>query len=171
MWHRGGRFGCGVLTAMTLVACGDGADRSAPTSRAETYTTPESTFTSAPSTTAEPSAKNWFDLEVGDCLVALPHVDLGDVSVGLVDCTRPHAAQVFLRAPVEVNAAVADVADQQCAAGVADYIGRSGGDGFTVTYLIDSNQDRTSANPLPSTVICLLQARDGTPLTESARRP
>jgi hypothetical protein len=69
-----------------------------------------------------------------------------------------------------VNAAIADVADSQCAAGVADYTGRPGGEAFTVTYLIDSNQDRTSANPLPSTVICLLQARDGRQLTGSARR-
>jgi hypothetical protein len=39
-----------------------------------------------------------------------------------------------------------------------------------MTYLIDSNQDRTSNNPLPSTVICLLQAADGGPLTGSAHR-
>jgi hypothetical protein len=39
-----------------------------------------------------------------------------------------------------------------------------------MTYLIDSNQDRTSANPLPSTVICLLAASNGGPLTGSARR-
>ena len=46
----------------------------------------------------------------------------------------------------------------------------AGGDTFAVTYLIDSNQDRTSDNPLPSTVICLLQAVGGQQLTESARR-
>ena len=40
---------------------------------------------------------------------------------------------------------------------------------FTMTYLIDSNQDRTSNNPLPSTVICLLQATGRGPLTRSAR--
>ena len=118
-----------------------------------------------------PRAKNWFDLDVGDCLVDLPQVDVGEVTVGIVDCTSPHAAEVFLRAPVEVNAAIADVADQQCAAGVAAYTGRPDGEDFTVTYLIDSNQDRTSANPLPSTVICLLQAGGGRQLTESARRP
>ena len=39
-----------------------------------------------------------------------------------------------------------------------------------MTYLIDSNQDRTSNNPLPSTVICLLQSANGHPLTGSARR-
>ncbi|MDT5014658.1 MAG: hypothetical protein QOD39_818, partial [Mycobacterium sp.] len=36
-------------------------------------------------------------------------------------------------------------------------------------YLIDSTQDRTVANPLPSTVICLLQATNSQPLTASAR--
>ena len=41
---------------------------------------------------------------------------------------------------------------------------------YAVTYLIDSNQDRTSNNPLPSTVICLLQSANVHPLTGSARR-
>ena len=44
------------------------------------------------------------------------------------------------------------------------------GSPFTVTYLIDSNQDRTSNNPTPSTAICFLQATNGGPLTASARR-
>jgi hypothetical protein len=152
-----------------LVACGSAVEKQISPSTSETYATPQSTFTSASSTPQEPLAKDWFDLDVGDCLAALPQVDLGEVSVDLVDCARPHAGEVFLRAPVEVNAAIADVADKQCAAGVADYTGRTSGDAFAVTYLIDSNQDRTSANPLPSTVICVLQARDGRPLTESAR--
>lgn len=169
MWHRGGRGVCGVFAAMTLVACGSAAEKPTPPPTTETWNTPESTFTSAPLSPAEPRAKDWFDLDVGDCIAALPEVDLGEVSVDLVDCTRPHAGEVVLRAPVEVNAAIADVADAQCAAGVADYTGPMRGDAFTVTYLIDSNQDRTSANPLPSTVICLLQGRDGRPLTGSAR--
>jgi hypothetical protein len=72
---------------------------------------------------------------------------------------------------VEVNAAIADVADRQCNAGFAQYTGQSVGRGpLVVTYLIDSDQDRTSNDPLPSTVICLLQAADGGPLTGSARR-
>jgi hypothetical protein len=78
---------------------------------------------------------------------------------------------VYLRADVQVNAAVAVVADQQCGAGLTKYTGQTpGGDQFAMTYLIDSNQDRTSTNPLPSTVICLLQAANGGPLTGSARR-
>ena len=36
----------------------------------------------------------------------------------------------------------------------------SNGSPFTVTYLIDSNQDRTSNNPTPSTAICFLQAAE-----------
>nr|WP_234810338.1 hypothetical protein [Mycolicibacterium moriokaense] len=170
MRNRIVRTAWAVLAAMCLVACGSGGQTTAPSSTAETSTTPEPAFTSATPATAEPHTKNWFDLDVGDCLVDLPRIDLGEVSVGVVDCTSPHAGEVFLRAPVEVNAAIADVADRQCAAGVADYTGRPGGDGFTVTYLIDSNQDRTADNPLPSTVICLLQAGDGSPLTESARK-
>jgi hypothetical protein len=38
-----------------------------------------------------------------------------------------------------------------------------------MTYLIDSNQDRTTNNPTPSTAICFLQSADGGPLTKSAR--
>ncbi len=169
MWHRGIRLMWMMATAITLVACGSGGGRADGRSADETSATLEPTFTSTPSATAEPRVKNWFDLDVGDCLVELPRVDLGEVSVSIVDCTSPHAGEVFLRAPVEVNAAVADVADAQCAAGVAAYTGRRGED-FAITYLIDSNQDRTSDNPLPSTVICLLQADDGRQLTESAAK-
>ena len=172
MWIRGIRATWGVAVALTLVACGSDGQTAAPTSADGTSTTTSfsTTIAPAPPATEQPRAKNWFDLDVGDCLVDLPQVDVGEVTVGIVDCTGPHAAEVFLRAPVEVNAAIADVADRQCAAGVAEYTGRPDGEAFTVTYLIDSNQDRTSANPLPSTVICLLQAGDGRQLTESARR-
>ncbi len=59
----------------------------------------------------------------------------------------------------------------KCAEGFVDYTGQPfNGNSFAVTYLIDSNQDRTANNPTPSTAICLLQAADGGPLTESARR-
>ena len=172
MWIRGIRATWGFAVALTLVSCGSDGQTAAPTSADGTSTTTSSSTTIAPAppATERPRAKNWFDLDVGDCLVDLPQVDVGEVTVGIVDCTGPHAAEVFLRAPVEVNAAIADVADRQCAAGVAEYTGRPAGEAFTVTYLIDSNQDRTSANPLPSTVICLLQAGDGRQLTESARR-
>jgi len=115
---------------------------------------------------APPRTRNWFELEVGDCLTVLPQIDLGEVAVPLTDCAAPHAAQVFLRAPVEVNAAIAQVADRKCAAGLSSYTGGSGR--YSITYLIDSNQDRTANSPLPSTVICLLQTVDGRPLTGSA---
>jgi hypothetical protein len=170
MWNPGVRLMWGLTTALTLVACGSGGQTVVATSTDETAVTSTATIASAPPVPLEPRAKDWFDLDVGDCMVDLPRVDLGAVSVGLVDCTKPHAGEVFLRAPVEVNDAIADVADKQCDAGVAEYTGRLRGDTYTVTYLIDSNQDRTSANPLPSTVICLLQAGDGRQLTESAHR-
>ncbi len=93
------------------------------------------------------------------------------ITVSVVDCAAVHAAEVYLRGPLAVNDAVADVANQQCAAGFSQYTGQSVDGGlFAVTYLIDSNQDRTADNPAPSTVICLLHAADGHPLTESARR-
>jgi hypothetical protein len=41
--------------------------------------------------------------------------------VAVVDCAVPHAAEVYLRAPVVVDAAIADVANQQCAVGLSQY--------------------------------------------------
>lgn len=133
--------------------------------------TTTTTTVAAPPTTQTPHTKNWFDLQVGDCLTEIPAVDLGAVAATVVDCATPHQAEVYLLAPLAVNTAIADVADQKCAEGFSPYTGqRVDGSPFTVTYLIDSNQDRTSNNPIPSTAICFLQAADGGPLTESARR-
>lgn len=115
--------------------------------------------------------KKWIDLQVGDCVADLPPADMSRVTVTVVDCGTAHLAEVYLRAPMAVDSAVANVADKDCAAGFAPYTGRSvDGSPFSITFLIDSNQDRTGANPTPSTVICLLQATGGQPLTGSARR-
>jgi len=110
----------------------------------------------------------WIDLQVGQCVADLPPADLSRVTVTVVDCATAHLAEVYLRAPVAVNAAVANVANQRCNAGLAPYTGQSAtGSPYSITYLIDSNQDRTGADPTPSTVICLLQAANGQPLTGS----
>lgn len=85
------------------------------------------------------------------------------------DCTTPHQAEVYLLAPIAVNTALTDIANRECAAGLSPYVGATASE-FAVTYLIDSRQDRTDNNPLPSTVICLLQRADGQPLMESARK-
>jgi hypothetical protein len=118
-----------------------------------------------------PHTVKWIDLQVGDCVADLPPADLSRVTVSVVDCATAHLAEVYLRAPTAVNTAIANVANRDCAAGFAPYTGRSvDGSPFSITYLIDSNQDRTGANPMPSTVICLLQAASGQPLTGSAHR-
>jgi hypothetical protein len=123
----------------------------------------------AVATTPLPQSKQWVDLKVGECVAEVPAVDLGEATVTVVDCSGRHQAEVYLLAPVAVNAAIADVADRECAAGVDEYTGGVGKRPLSVTYLIDSNQDRTGAIPLPSTVICLLQATDGGALAESVR--
>jgi|SRR5436305_2253251 hypothetical protein len=113
----------------------------------------------------------WIDLQAGDCVADLPPIDLSRVTVTVVDCATPHLAEAYLRAPMAVDKAVAIVANKDCSAGFAPYTGRSvDGSPFSITFLIDSNQDRTGATPTPSTVICLLQAANGQPLSGSARR-
>jgi hypothetical protein len=159
------RAATGCLAALVmLTACGAPDSVRPTTSTAATSAVAVTTTT--PVAAQGPQVKKWIDLQVGDCLADPPPVDPGVVMVSVVDCAIPHAAEVYLRTDVEVNAAVADIADKQCNAGLTAY---AGGGPFAMTYLIDSNQDRTSNNPLPSTVICLLQASNGGPLTGSAR--
>ncbi|MBW0015684.1 hypothetical protein [Mycobacterium sp.] len=113
----------------------------------------------------------WIDLQVGECVADLPPADLSRVTVTVVDCATAHLAEAYVRAPMAVNTAVATVANRDCAAGFAPFTGRPlDGSPYSITYLIDSNQDRTAADPMPSTVICLLQAANGQSLTGSARR-
>ncbi len=115
--------------------------------------------------------QKWIDLQVGDCVADLPPADLSRVTVTVVDCGTAHLAEVYLRAPMAVDSAVATVANRDCTAGFPAYTGQSvGGSPYSMTYLIDSNMDRTGANPTPSTLICLLQAANGQPLTGSAHR-
>jgi len=169
------RYGVGCLAALSLLtACDAGAGDSGTPSASSVATASApvtATTVAAPPSAQGPLTKKWFELQAGDCLADPPPTDPSVVTVSVVDCAIPHSAEVYLRAPVEVNAAIADVADRQCNAGFAQYTGQSvGGGPLAVTYLIDSNQDRTSSDPLPSTVICLLQAAKGGPVTGSARR-
>jgi hypothetical protein len=118
--------------------------------------------------------QKWIDLQVGDCVADLPPADLSRITVTVVECGTTHLAEVYLRAPMTVDSAIATVANRDCTAGLPAYTGQSaqsvGGSPYSVTYLIDSNMDRTGANPTPSTLICLLQAANGQPLTGSAHR-
>ena len=124
-----------------------------------------------PAPAQAPRTENWTALEAGDCLADLPPTDPAVVTVTLVDCSQPHLAETYLRAPIPVDAALDGTASNQCEAGFVQYVGRpSAGSPYTTTYLIDSDQDRTYNNPLPSTVICLLQGAQGQSLTGSAHR-
>jgi len=115
--------------------------------------------------------EKWIDLKAGDCLAAPPSDDPAEVTVTVVDCATPHLAEAYLRADIPVDAAVTNNANQQCQAGFTQYTGLTqNGSQYTISYLIDSEQDRTSNNPLPSTVICLLQGAQGQSFTASAHR-
>jgi hypothetical protein len=160
------------LSTLTLLpSCG--ASDSGQTSTSSTSAAPASpsTAVAAPVTTPGPQTKNWFDLAVGDCVTEIPAVDVGAVTTAVVDCAVPHQAEVYLLAPLAVNTAIADVADEKCTQGFVTYTGQAVTNSpYTVTYLIDSNQDRTANNPTPSTAICFLQAANGGPLMQSAHR-
>ena len=155
------------LAAIALLAgCANDSDTASTTTSSTTTTT---TVAVPPLTTPAPRTEKWVDLQVGDCLADPPPTDPGVVTVTIVDCGSPHAAEVYLRAAIEVNAALDDVANRQCSTALPQYTRRSGSP-YATTYLIDSEQDRTSNNPLPSTVICLLQDATGGALIGSARR-
>jgi hypothetical protein len=115
--------------------------------------------------------EKWIDLQAGECVTDLPPADLSRVTVTVVDCATAHLAEVYLRAPMAVDTAISTVANRDCAAGLAPYTGQSFDSGkFSISYLIDSNQDRTGTTPNPSTLICLLQSANGQSLTGSAHR-
>ncbi len=163
---------CAALGALALlVSCAskDSDGTPAATSQVSEASTAPSTIVLSP-TPAGPQSKNWFDLKVGDCLTEIPAVDTGVVTTPVVDCATPHLAEVFLLAPLAVNTAINQVAMEKCGKGFVDYTGQPFvGGPFAVTYLIDSNQDRTADNPTPSTAICFLRNANGEPLTESER--
>jgi hypothetical protein len=165
-----------VITALAAVpACGShGGSGETPSGASPSTSAPSAApapTVAAPPMTLGPQTHRWVDLKVGDCIAEVPAVDLGAVTVALVDCATPHAAEVYQRSPLPVNAAVTEVANRECVARLPDYTGVSfDASPYSVTYLIDSNQDRTPDNPLPSTVICLLQSSTGEPLTASAHR-
>lgn len=169
------RYAVHLVWVAALLA---GCSGPAPPAPSTSVASPSTTSAQAPTASTAPSAvtpsvsapvtRDWVDLQVGDCIAAVPAVELGEVSVTMADCASPHRAEVFLLAPIAVNDALTGVADSECAAGLRPYTGGVAAD-YTVTYLIDSRQDRTYNNPLPSTVICLLQRADGQQLTGSAK--
>ena len=172
------RLSSGIAVALAAAACLTGCAGNkaaeAPASGSPATSTAAAAAsapaTTAPSTTKAPRTEKWIDLQVGDCLADAPPTDPAVVMVTLVDCSQPHLAEAFVRAPIPVDAALEVTANAQCEAGFVAYTGRaSAGGPYTITYMIDSDQDRTFNNPLPSTVICLLQGSQGQSLTGSAR--
>ncbi|MGO9153573.1 hypothetical protein [Mycobacterium sp.] len=166
---------CGLAAAALLAACatnGIHAGTTAPPAPAVPTRAAATAVTAVPaSPSMGPRTEKWIDLKVGECVTDLPPADLSRVTVTVVDCATAHLAEVYLRAPMAVDSAIANVANQDCAAGFASYTGKSvDGSPYSVTYLIDSNMDRTGATAMPSTVICLVQRANAQPLTGSVRR-
>lgn len=166
-----------LIVTASLTGCGATQSATTATTTTSSVSTAASSTTNAPlaPTPAQPTiaarTEKWIDLKVGDCLAAPPSDDPAEVTVTVVDCATPHLAEAYLRADIPVDAAVTNTANQQCAAGFTRYTGlTANGSQYTISYLIDSEQDRTSNNPLPSTVICLLQGAQGQSFTASAHR-
>jgi hypothetical protein len=163
----------GLAAALLMAACGaNTGDKAQPST---THSSPAAAASLPPPLTAPPAPSvrtvKWVELQTGDCLADAPPTDPSVVTVTVVDCGMPHTAEVYARAPVGVDGALGDIAGRACSTAFLQYTGRSAdGSSFAVTYLIDSNQDRTTDDPGASTVICLLQAADGKPSTKSARR-
>ncbi len=164
----------GLALAVGLCLTGCGATNPAATAPSS----PAMSSTVSPSAAPPPSAPptqpariaKWFELQPGDCLAGPPPTDPAVVEVTIVDCATPHLAETFLRAEIPVNAAVGETGNAQCEAGFTPYTGIAlTGSPYAIAYLIDSEQDRTTNNPFPSTVICLLQGAQGQSLTGSAR--
>lgn len=164
--------GLGVIAAaLLLTSCGTDRQVVETTASSSSSAAPPPSPAGSGESPNPPEPANWVELEAGQCLADPPPTDPLVVMVDVVDCTTPHAAEVFLRAAVPVNAAVTGVADGECNRGFHSYTGKPVvGSPFSITYLIDSEQDRTSNNPYPSSVICVLQYANGQPLTGPARR-
>jgi len=125
MWSLEDSWRCavGCVAALALLtACGSSSSDGPATSAAATASPPApvttTTAVAAPSTAQGPQTQKWIELQAGDCLADPPPSDPSVVTVSVVDCAIPHAAEVYLRADVAVDAAIADVADQQCDAGI-----------------------------------------------------
>ena len=164
-----------ITVALVSAACLAGCAAKQSQTAASSSISPAPTTSSPTSAPAAPTMaarmEKWIDLKAGDCLAGPPSTDPAEVTVTVVDCGTPHLAEAYLRADIPVDAAVTTTANQQCGAGFTQYTGLPiNGSPYTINYLIDSEQDRTANNPLPSTVICLLQGAQGQSLTESARR-
>ena len=157
-----------AVTVTVVSGCGAADTQPGPTTT-PAVSTPSSTPPPAPPTQPARIAK-WFELQPGDCLAGPPPTDPAVVEVTLVDCATPHLAETFLRAEIPVNAAVGETGNTQCEAGFTPYTGIAlTSSPYAIAYLIDSEQDRTTNNPFPSTVICLLQGAQGQSLIGSAR--
>ena len=134
---------------MLLSACGSTtAPSSTPTTTARP--SPTTTTPAPPSTTPAVRTVNWFDLDVGECLADPPPVDPNVIAVAVVDCETPHHAEVYLRVPLAVNTAIAEVANRKCNDGFTAYTGEPVGSGtFSVAYLIDSQSKPHVVQPGP----------------------
>ena len=147
---------CASLAALALLPSCASKDSDATSSNLAHRGDADDSRSPAPAP-AGPQTKNWFDLKAGDCLTEIPAVDTGAVDNHGRRLRDAASGGGLSARAVAVNTAINQVAMEKCAKGFVDYTGQPFvGGPFAVTYLIDSNQDRTANNPTPSTAICFL---------------
>src|SRR6185312_11599818 len=67
-----------VIALALLPACGPSA--AGPRGTSTSHTAATTTAAAAPPPAAAPRTVTWVDLQVGDCLAAIPRVDVGEVT-------------------------------------------------------------------------------------------
>lgn len=157
-----GRHVLYALSAVTmLAACSSNGARGGIASTNMNPTNPPATAeTATVSPTPAPQSartETWINLQVGDCLADLPPADLSRITVTIVDCATAHSAEVYLRAPVAVDAAVVSMANRDCAAGLRPTQANPSTPAHT-RWRISSTRIRIEPGPIPprapSSVCC-----------------
>lgn len=173
----------GLGTWLAVTAGDQGEQQATPTTASTTEasaetTVPDTTTTTAAPTTTTAAEVSVFELDVGDCFGATPEEDDGEelvlTSVDLVDCGRPHLAEVVAvtrfrdEAGEPFPGAAARDADAQrlCQPAFEEYVGVPlSASELGLVWLAPTQE--TWEEDDDREVTCAAQSLDGEPLVDS----
>jgi hypothetical protein len=181
-WRRGA---LGMMAFVAAVAgCGQSGDTTAGGTQLPAATAPPSTAGSTTTTKAAGATGGtggtvrWENLDAGQCVASWSGG--GNITtVQVVDCTAPHAAEVFWTGPVDTAGGAlrgADAAAEgRCRAAFPDYTDADPDGGpFRISWLTAAPPKPGESPGLPgrsrSLMVCVLVPADGSPTSGSARR-